>query len=381
MLMGLPLLLALSGASDQIRPRWTATAPERVIVLAIAPDGACSAAVTSTAVLVLNRDGRPLWQAPLHDAGDFPRIATVSPTCGRAAVADRAGAVEMLGPGVASQLIALPAEPPDMSSRARSIAFSPDGALVAIGTARNHLVLAHSDGRVIQQRETCGEITEGIEVAFSHDGRQIVVKGFYCVGVMTLAGAWRWHSEITEAEIQPDRRGRLYAASFSPSHGPPGGHVSVLDAGGRTIWQRSLWVDGISLSLDGKSVAYSGQPMTGPEPQDSAPAHIWLADIFGRVTVSARIAGYLRGFSADGTCLLVHQRAANGDLVDLSGFDRQLQPAWRMADFFDGVQPQFASHANLAVRAKDDQISIYRLPACASRPALPSARRPAAARQ
>jgi hypothetical protein len=254
---------------------------------------------------------------------------------------------------------------PDGREWLRSLDISSNGRLLAVGTDREHLLLVSRDGQLVRRLRVSNH-GNPVEAAFTPAGTQLLVTGWWNVGLMELDGRWAWRHESRFARIVPDKEMSTFAAWFTPAHGPQGGMAEILDARGVSVWTSgNVWEPHIAMAPDGSFVAVSAIPMRSTMPTPDELPDLSIVDRSGRVWSRRQVDGHVESISNDGTCVFLRE-SGTGGRVDLVARDRALEEKWRFRQFYNGpiTRSQIWPQSNLVIEQDRNRIATYRVKGC-----------------
>jgi len=231
-----------------------------------APDGACLVVATEAEILLLDRAGAVRWQRASPSRLLHPDALAVAPDCRWVAAGGDSGyryAWLIDAHGTGRRAIATHGTP-------RTLAFSHDGAQLAIGTAAGRLHLAGvPDGTVTERRfEPSGAVIEGI--AFG-DRHLFVTGGLGFIGRLARDGTpdWTWGAQWLRAV--GDRTFDRLLVIDSPPHFSDVDGVALLGGDGKVLWETRLHAAEAVLAIDGSRAVVKGGPVSDDETQSDVP--------------------------------------------------------------------------------------------------------------
>jgi hypothetical protein len=210
-------------------PTWTRSS---VLQTAVSPDGGCVALRGATAIDVVNRRNEVLWSwnykafnrflaGPLALASSCNVLAFGGGAEYRYTwIVHRGGRKQML------QVSPLP----------RTLAFSRNGKLLAIGTGLEPVYLFTVAGKQLWKRDISAQYVGGLE--FSDDDSHVIVTGTYGVGVIRLDGALVWKADTDTMIVGYSPDLTTFLTHFETTHGPYNPIATLYGAAGERLWTR-----------------------------------------------------------------------------------------------------------------------------------------------
>ncbi len=353
---------------------WQASVPEPVLAVSVAANAACVAVRTAFRIHVLGGKGEQSWESPELISAKYPDLGmhAISPQCDWVAVFRPAEdpesyVLQIIGRGGVSTTVPLAAAINVNGPFIRTLDFSADGKLLAIGFDTGYLWVVSRDGKV---RMRVGPLEgKGVDAQFDADGKRILLSGWFNNGVMNLDGTWVWKHR--SRNLMASDKFDLFAALTAPMHGPQYGDVAILDANGKELWNGSGYDASTAIAPNGAFVAFvsrtekANQPTQPPfpvVPELNDTPEIWIRDRTGKVLAHGPFPARVAGVSDDGSCILATRDGLSSEPGPpwLAGFNDKLQEVWRI----ENLNSYPVVTADLLPDHQGKTVRIYRIPTC-----------------
>lgn len=385
----------------ELKPEWTVKVPGEVNRAVFSADGSCVAVVSiaskrrrSARVTLLDAAGRRAWE---FEHPHNPSAVAVAPGCDWVAIGPKlvvtAGGRRKARPstehqeGISTSSVTIRRRDGTWSvlvEQAFSVAINRAGDLMAIASiedGNSRISFVRPGGRVTR---VVSVPAMSPEVAFSADGRFLVVYGFdRGLGVLTSEGERVWGFWPF---LAPDEQGLMH---FDPSRERVPGLLRIHPSRDLQwfVGERGDAPESVVLLTSSGEVAWQGPPTEWPlariapdgsyfvvsnrEPDTRRkdgdywrrwPGRLQVMDRTGRVLASTKdvFSPRLEGISLDGRWILLHEADALGRWP-LIVRDRNLTPAWMIGP---PVECAISVEAGLiaAWNWKEKRVSVYRMP-------------------